>query len=105
MPELWTPGLAGPHDDLVARIHRRIEAFSREHGVAAMVEAELADGSLHRLKTISPEPGYGFVTFCPHTPEGEPQELIVPLSAIRQLTIAAAEPEHRVGFALPAEPS
>ena len=31
MPELWTPGMAGPLDDLVARIHRRIKAFAAEH--------------------------------------------------------------------------
>ena len=97
--------MVGPLDDLVGRIHRRIEAFAREHGVEAMVEAELADGSLHRLKSISPEPGYGFVTFCPHAGDDEPRELIVPLGSIRQLTIGAAEPEHRVGFTLPAEPS
>lgn len=94
--------MAGPLDDLVARIHRRIDAFTREHG-EAMVEAELSDGSLHRLRSISAEPGYGFVTFQPHAPEDEPQELIVPLGAIRQLTIALAEPERQVGFSLPAE--
>ena len=103
MADLWTPGVAGPHDDLVARIHRRIDAFSRDHGVEPMVEAELSDGSLHRLKSISADPGYGFVTFCPHGPDDEPQELIVPLGAIRQLTIGAAEPEHKIGFSLPAE--
>jgi len=103
MPELWTPGVHGPHDDLVTRIHRRVEAFAREHGVEAMVEAELSDGSLHRLKSISPEPGYDFVTFCPPGEKGEPQELIVPLGAIRQLTIGSTEPEHRVGFSLPSE--
>ncbi len=104
MPELWTPGMAGPLDELVARIHRRIDEFATEHGVEAMVEVELADGSLHRLKSISAEPGYGFVTLCPHS-DAEPQVLIVPLGAIRQLTIAAAEPERRVGFSLPAEPT
>jgi len=97
--------MAGPLDELVARIHRRIEAFAREYGVDAMVEAELSDGSLHRLKSISAEPGYGFVTFCPHGAEDGPQELIVPLGAIRQLTIGVAEPEHKVGFSLPAEPT
>ena len=105
MPDLWTPGMAGPLDELVGRIHRRIQAFAGEHGVEAMVEAELSDGSLHRLKSISAEPGYGFVTFCPHAAEGEPQELIVPLGAIRQLTIGVAEPEHKVGFSLPTEPT
>lgn len=96
--------MAGPLDELVGRIHRRIQEFATEHGVEAMVEAELADGSLHRLKSISAEPGFGFVTLCPHT-ETEPQVLIVPLGAIRQLTIAAAEPTHRVGFSLPSEPT
>ena len=94
--------MAGPLDELVARIHRRIQEFATEHGVEAMVEAELADGSLHRLKSISPEPGYGFVTLCPHT-AAEPQVLIVPLGAIRQLTITEAEPERRIGFTLPRE--
>ncbi len=103
MPDLWIPSVEGPHDDLVARIHRRIEAFAREHGVEAMVEAELSDGSLHRLKSISPEPGYGFVTFSPHPVDGKPLELVVPLTAIRQLTIAAAEPERRIGFSVPPE--
>jgi hypothetical protein len=102
MPELWTPGMAGPLDELVKRIHRRIEQFTAEHGVEAMVEAELADGSLHRLRSISAEPGFGFVTLDPHT-ESEPRVLIVPLGAIRQLTITEAEPERRVGFSLPSE--
>ena len=100
MPELWIPGMAGPLEELVGRIHRRIEAFATEHGVEAMVEVELSDGSLHRLESISAEPGFGFVTLRPHTDES-PQELIVPLGAIRQLTIGAAEPEHRIGFSLP----
>jgi hypothetical protein len=102
MPELWTPGMAGPLEELVARIHRRIKEFADEHGVEAMVEAELADGSLHRLESISAEPGFGFVTLSPHAEE-EPRVLIVPLGAIRQLTITEAEPERRVGFSLPAD--
>jgi len=96
--------MAGPLEELVGRIHRRIEAFEREHGVEAMVEVELADGSLHRLESISAEPGFGFVTFRPHS-DAEPRELIVPIGAVRQLTITEVEPERRVGFALPAEPT
>ena len=66
MPELWTPGMIGPLDDLVARIHRRIESFAAEHGLEqAMVEIELSDGALLRLESISAEPGYGFVTLVP----------------------------------------
>ena len=105
MRELWIPGMAGPLDDLVARIHRRIEAFAREHGVEAMVEVELYDGALIRLASLSPEPGYGFLTLVPVAEDAEPQELIVPLGAIRQLTLSRAEPEQRIGFSLPAEAS
>ena len=96
--------MAGPVDELVARIHRRVREFADEHGVEALVEAELMDGSLHRLKTISADPGFGFVTLCPHG-EAEPRVLIVPIGAIRQLTIAEAEPERRVGFSVPDEPT
>ena len=94
--------MAGPLEDLVGRIHRRIELFAAEHGLEqAMVEAELADGSLLRLATLSADPGYGFLTLVPHAEGGEPQELIVPIGAIRRLTLRRAEPESPVGFALP----
>ena len=67
MPELWIPGMAGPLDELVARIHRRIESFAAEHELEqAQVEAELHDGALLQLLTISAEPGYGFITLVPH---------------------------------------
>ena len=104
MPDLWIPGMAGPVDELVQRIHRRIEAFAAEHGLdKAMVEVELSDGALFRLASLSPEPGYGFLTLVPHGGEGEPQEVIVPLGAIRQLTLRRAAAESPVGFSLPAE--
>ena len=99
MPELWTPGMIGPLEELVARIHRRIGEFATEHGVEAMVEIELSDGALHRLESISAEPGFGFVTLRPHSDEG-PQELIVPLGAIRQLTLSPAEPDSPIGFSI-----
>jgi hypothetical protein len=102
MPELWIPGMAGPLEDLVARIHRRIDAFASEHGLEqAMVEAELADGSLLRLSSLSADPGYGFLTLVPHATDGDPQELIVPIGSIRQLTLSRAEPESPIGFSLP----
>jgi hypothetical protein len=104
MPELWIPGMAGPLDDLVTRIHRRIESFAQDHGVEAMVEIELYDGALYRLASISPEPGYGFLTLVPQSDDGEPQELIVPLGAVRQLTLSPAEPPHKIGFSV-LEPS
>jgi hypothetical protein len=96
--------MAGPLEDLVGRIHRRIETFAAEHGLEqAMVEAELADGSLLRLAKISAEPGYGFLTLVPHVEGGEPEELIVPVGAIRQLTLRRAEAASPIGFALPSE--
>ena len=102
MAELWTPGMAGPLDELVTRIVRRIESFRIEHGLdRADVSVELADGSLHRLSSISSDPGFGFVTLCPHCEAGEPEELIVPLGAIREIRIAAVEDEQRLGFAPP----
>ena len=102
MPELWIPGVAGPLDDLVARIHLRIESFAAEHELEqAQVEVELADGALIRLLSISPEPGYGFLTLVPHPEDDEPQELIVPLGSIQRLTLSRAEPESPIGFALP----
>jgi hypothetical protein len=103
MPELWIPGMTGPLDELVARIHRRIASFASEHELEqTQVEAELHDGALLRLSTISAEPGYGFITLVPHPEDGEPQELIVPLGAIRRLTLSRAEPESPIGFSLPA---
>jgi hypothetical protein len=96
--------MAGPLEDLVGRIHRRIEAFASEHGLErAMVEVELADGSLLRLESISAEPGYGFLTLVPHSDGGDPQELIVPIGSIRQLTLSRAEPASPIGFSLPSE--
>ena len=104
MPELWIPGMAGPLEDLVGRIHRRIAAFASEHGLEqAMVEVELADGALLRLESLSAEPGYGFFTLVPHSDGCEPQELIVPIGAIRQLTLSRAEPASPIGFSLPHE--
>ena len=89
--------MAGPLEDLVARIHRRIEAFASEHRLdQAMVEVELL-----RLESLSAEPGYGFLTLVPHGEEGEPQELIVPIGAIRQLTLSRAEAASPIGFSLP----
>jgi len=104
MPELWTPGMTGPLDELVKRIERRIEGFRSEHGLErAGVNVELADGSLHRLVSISAEPGFGFVTLCPHCGEGEPRELIVPVGSIREIRIGVAEDEPRLGYAPPVD--
>ncbi|MGZ8688461.1 MAG: hypothetical protein ACXWZP_08535 [Gaiellaceae bacterium] len=106
MPELWTPGMIGPLEDLVKRILRRVDGFAAEHGVEKVtVSVELFDGALHRLASFSAEPGFGFVTLCPHCDEGEPEELIVPLGAIREIRIGVDGGEQRLGFSLPAEPA
>jgi hypothetical protein len=103
MRELWVPGMEGPHEDLVARLHRQIRRFADERGVAqAVVEVELRDGSRFKLDSISPEPGYGFVTISPHPDEDTPGELVVPLGAIGRIELNATdEPEPRFGFTLP----
>jgi hypothetical protein len=91
--------MAGPHEELVKRIERRVERFKEEHALAEVeVTIELADGSLHRLKTVSAEPGFGFVSFCPHCDDDDPQEMIVPLGAVREIRIGMPGPEQAVGF-------
>lgn len=103
VPELWLPGAAGPLDQFVERLHRRIAEFAQKHGLdEAAVEVELADGALIPVAAISPEPGFGFVTLCPHG--DEPQELVVPIGSIKQIILGASEPARsRFGFSLPEE--
>ena len=105
MPELWTPGMIGPLEELVDRIERQIESFRAEHGLdRAGVGVELVDGSLHHLESISSAPGFGFVTLRPHPDGDEPVELIVPLGAIREIRIGVPEDVHRFGFSPPSGP-
>ena len=67
MPELWTPGMTGPLEELVDAHRAADRGLPAEHGLErAGVSVELADGSLHRLASLSAEPGFGFVTLCPH---------------------------------------
>jgi hypothetical protein len=101
MPDLWIPGAAGPLDQFVERLHRRVAEFASKHGLAeAAVEVELADGALIAVSEISGEPGYGFITLSPHAEE--PEELIIPIGAIRQVRLGAPEPARaRFGFTLP----
>jgi hypothetical protein len=96
--------MAGPLEELVKRIHRRIELFREQHGVPEVsVSIELIDGSLHRLESLSSEPGFGFLTLCPHCDEGEPEELIVPLGAVREIRLGVAEPPQKLGFSIAVE--
>ena len=104
MPELWTPGPAYPLEELVEHLHRRIAEFTAEHGDGEVaVSVELADGSAYRLAALLAEPGYGFLTLVTADEEG-PVELIVPVGRIAGIRLSRAEPEARVGFALPETP-
>jgi hypothetical protein len=98
---VWLPGAAGPLDDLVTRIHLRIEAFVAEHGKQALVEVELRDGPTAALRSISAEPGSGFVTLRPHGDGGAEEEWIVPVAAIARITLRAGEEREPFGFAAP----
>jgi hypothetical protein len=98
MPELWVPGAAEPSlEDFVKRLHACIE----RQGKNVAVTVELRDGAQLELISISPEPGYGFITLRPH-PEGEsPSEVIIPVGAITQLRLHAPEERPQFGFSLP----
>ena len=62
------------------------------------MSVELRDGSLHRLLTIGPEPGYGFVTLCPWHEDGSTEEMIVPVGAISRITLSPLEEHPPFGF-------
>jgi hypothetical protein len=97
-PELWIPGAAEPSlDNFVAGIHRQIEQYTTTHTAERThVEVELADGERLVLRSISSEPGFGFLTL---SVEGE--QLIVPVGSIRRITLGPADEERKPGFALP----
>ena len=100
MSDLWTPGAAGPVDDLVNRIHLRIEAFAETNGKQAVVEVQLRDGPSAVVRSITAEPGSGFLTLCPHADDGDDEEWIVPVAAVERITLRAAEEREPFGFSL-----
>ena len=102
-PDLWVPGAAEPSlDDLVQRIHRQIERYTSSHaGELSHVEVELGDGLRLPLRGLSSAPGFGFLTLAVHSAEGEADELIVPVGAIRRISLGPADEARRPGFALP----
>ncbi len=103
MSAIWTPGAAGPLDELVSRISRLAADFAQENALErAQVCVELVDGSRHTLATTSAEPGFGFFSFTPHPEDdGEPRRLIVPIGAVRSIEISTPDPERpHLGFAV-----
>jgi hypothetical protein len=102
---LWIPGTAGPLEQFVERLQRRIATYAERNGLKQVaVEVELADGALFHVKEIFPEPGFGFVTLLPFTEEGgEPEdELIVPVGALRRIVLGRSEEKlERFGFTPP----
>ncbi len=118
MPELWTPGAAGPSlEAFVNRLHRKIEDFMVRRGWnEAFVEVQLHDGTHFALHSISAEPGFGLVTLCPYPEDEErpwpgrdandacpPEEMIVPVGSIMRITLREPEEERRLGFSVPRE--
>ncbi len=103
-PDLWVPGVAEPSlEEFVARVHRQIERYTSTHSSdRSHVEVELSDGERLTLRSLSSEPGYGFLTLAVHS-EDESEELIVPVGAIRRITLGPADEARRPGFALPKE--
>ncbi|MET0560287.1 MAG: hypothetical protein ABW012_01520 [Gaiellaceae bacterium] len=101
---VWTPGAAGPLDELVQRLSRMIAAFASENDLEqAEVRIELVDGSRYTIATTSAEPGFGFFSFVPHSEESdEPRKLIVPIGAVRSIELSAPDVERPFGF-VPAE--
>jgi hypothetical protein len=97
---IWTPGMAGPLDELVGRITRIAAAFAQDHGIdQAEVRIELFDGSRYVLAAAMPEPGFGFFSFDPHPAEGEePKRIVVPIGAVRSIEISPPDPARRFGF-------
>ena len=93
------PGTPGPHDEFVRNLHGQ----SARYGEEVAVEIELADGASFHLISLSPEPGFGFVTLRPHPEDDDPKEVVVPVAAIAQIRIGSSDQRARAGFALPSE--
>jgi hypothetical protein len=97
---VWTPGAAGPLDDFVSRLTRMIGDFADENRVEQVeVRVELADGSRYVVAALSPDPGYGFLSFTPHPePGGDPSRVVVPVGFVRSIEISLPDPERAFGF-------
>jgi hypothetical protein len=92
--------MAGPLDELVARMRRIVDAFTQEHELEhAEVRVELADGRELVVEAVSAEPGFGFLTLVPHRGENqEPKRVVVPIGAVKLVEMSAPDPERPLGF-------
>jgi hypothetical protein len=102
------PGFpAAPLDEFVERLHRQIAHFAAEAGVErAYVVVELVDGWRVTLDSLSPEPGFGFVTLHLHTEVDEdvPERVVVAVGSIKRIELDRAQEERKqLGFSAPAE--
>ena len=103
-PDLWVPGAAEPSlDDFVAGVLRAIERYTATHSAERThVEVEFSDGQRLTLRSLSGEPGYGFLTLTvDREQDDDPELLIVPVGAIRRFALGPADKTRRPGFALP----
>ena len=96
------PGTAGPMDELVVRIRGIVAAFAQEQGLEqAEVRVELLDGRELLVSSILPDPGFGFLTFELHAPEGEePRRVIVGIGAVKLIDVSRPDTDRPVGFSL-----
>ena len=98
--QIWTPGAAGPLDELIDRLTRMVQDFMKDHQLEQVeVHIELVDGSRHTLESVEHDPGYGFFSFVPHREAGEePRRLVIPIGAVKLLEISAPDPSRTFGF-------
>ena len=98
--QIWTPGAAGPLDELINRLMRMVQDFMKDHELEQVeVRIELVDGSHHTLESVEHDPGYGFFSFVPHREAGEePRRLVIPIGAVKLLEISAPDPSRTFGF-------
>jgi hypothetical protein len=114
--QVWTPdGAAAPPPsvkEFLAGVHAQIQAFADQCDCErAIVEVMLHDGRRLRLRAISAEPGFGWVTLQPFpedidddATDGPVEEsLILPLQSIVRIVMRRPEDEEpqRFGFVPP----
>ncbi len=119
MSQLWIPGGPGAPpssvDEFIKRVHAQIQKFASECDCEQVeVDVLLHDGRRFRLHSLSPEPGFGWVTLRPFSDGGDAEDgesradvehlgerLMVPLQSIVRFALHHPEQERRFGFVAP----